>query len=413
MNDPLPLTSISVQEALEAILGAFAPLEAVTLPLSDAVGLVLAEDVSSDIDLPPFDNSAMDGYAVQAGDVAGAVPNRPASLRVTGYVPAGAALGPEDRVEPGTAFRIMTGAPVPPGADAVVRFEDTSDGRALDNPGRLPEVRAEPASIGGDVLIFRGVRAGDNVRLAGEDTRSGTQVLSRGTTIRPAEIGVLAAVGKARVLAHRRPRVAIMATGDELVDVTEKPGPGQIRNSNNYAVAAQVTAWGGIAHNLGVARDDVQDLTAKLRQALDLQPDLVITSAGVSVGDYDIVKDVLRSLGSISMWQVRMRPGKPLAFGHIGPNNVPFLGLPGNPVSSMVNMELFGRPAIMKMLGKSRLQRPIIPARALEPLKNDTGREQYIRGIVTRQEGEYVARTTGGQGSNLLTSMSKANALLI
>ena len=201
------------------------------------------------------------------------------------------------------------------------------------------------------------------------------------------------------------------------MDITERPGPGQIRNSNNYAVAAQVTAWGGIAFNLGVARDNAEHLTAKLTEALDLQPDLVITSAGVSVGDYDVVKDVLMTLGSISMWQVRMKPGKPLAFGHLrapsGPRNVPFLGLPGNPVSSMVNMELFGRPAIMKMLGKTRLQRPVITARALEPLENSTGREHYVRGVVTKQGPEYVARSTGAQGSNILTSMSKANALLI
>jgi molybdopterin molybdotransferase len=413
MTDQTPLTSVSVQQALESILAGFAPLEPVDGPLAEALGLVLAEDVSSDIDLPPFDNSAMDGYAVRAADVAGSTLERPSALRVVGYVPAGSAPGPDDRVEPGTAYRIMTGAPVPPGADTVVRFEDTSDGRALDNPGRLPEVRAEPARIGGEVLIFVGTGKGDNVRLSGEDVRAGVPVLRRGVTIRPAEIGVLAAVGKARVHVHRRPRVAILATGDELVDVSRKPGPGQIRNSNNYAVAAQVTAWGGIALNLGVARDDVEHLTSRLNEALELRPDLVITSAGVSVGDYDIVKDVLRSLGSISMWQVRMRPGKPVAFGHLGHDRVPFLGLPGNPVSSMVNMELFGRPAIMKMLGKTRLQRPILLARALEPLENATGREQYIRGVVTKKDGVYVARTTGGQGSNILTSMSKANALLI
>ena len=205
----------------------------------------------------------------------------------------------------------------------------------------------------------------------------------------------------------------MLSTGDELVDIDQKPGPGQIRNSNSYAVAAQVRAWGAMPFNLGIARDSLEDLTARLNEALDLQPDLIITSAGVSVGDYDIVKDVLMSLGSISMWQVRMRPGKPLAFGDLGPARVPFLGLPGNPVSSMVNMELFGYPAIMKMLGKTRLQRPIISARALEPLDNNTGREHYIRGIVTKQGDEYVARTTGEQGSNILTSMSKANALLI
>jgi molybdopterin molybdotransferase len=332
---------------------------------------------------------------------------------VTGDIPAGAAPGPEDRVETGAAIRIMTGAPVPPGADSVVKFEDTDEGRVLDDPHRQPGSKASPLKMGGEVQIFHEVKRGDSVRPAGEDTRAGELVLSAGTTIRPAEVSVLAAVGKARVLVHRRPRVAILATGDELVDVSERPGPGQIRNTNNYAVAAQVSSWGAAAIDLGVARDNIEDLTAKIEHALSLEPDLLVTSAGVSVGDYDIVKDVLMSKGSISMWQVRMRPGKPVAFGHLGPKRVPFMGLPGNPVSSMVNMELFGRPAIMKMLGKKRIRRETITARAAEQIENNAGREHYIRGIVTKEGGEYVARTTGAQGSNLLTSMSKANALLI
>lgn len=412
---PIPtLTSISVAEAYDAIMANFAPLENALVPLREAIGLVLAEDVYSDIDLPPFDNSAMDGYAVRAEDTVGAHERAPLPLRVVGYIPAGAAPGPDDVIRSGTAIRIMTGAPIPQGADAVVRFEDTGEGRALNNNMLQPQnARAVPVSVGSDVLIYASVKKGDSVRKAGEDVRQGELVLTRGTLIRPSEIGVLASVGKATVMVHRRPRVAILATGDELVDVGEKPGPGQIRNSNGYAVAAQVAAWGGVPYDLGVARDNLQDLTAKIHQALDLQPDLLITSAGVSVGDYDIVKDVLLSLGTISMWQIRMRPGKPLAFGHLGADNVPFLGLPGNPVSSMVNMELFGRPAIMKMLGKPRLRRPIITARATEPLENSSGRQHYIRGVVTREGDEYRARSTGGQGSNLLTSMSKANALLI
>jgi molybdopterin molybdotransferase len=408
------LTSVSVQEALEGILAQFAPLEPVVVPLEDSLGLVLAEEVYTDIDLPPFDNSSMDGYAVQAADVAEATPESPARLRVTGYLPAGAAPGPSDRVEQGTAFRIMTGAPVPPGADAVVRFEDTSEGRALDDPHRQPgTARAEPVRVGSDVLIYRGVKQGDSVRRVGEDMAAGALVLTKGTTIRPSEIGVLAAVGKAQVRVHRRPRVAVLATGDELVDVTEKPGPGQIRNSNNYAVSAQIASWGALPFNLGVARDTLEHTTAKIKEALALEPDLLITSAGVSVGDYDVVKDVLLSLGTISMWQVRMKPGKPLAFGHLGERRVPFLGLPGNPVSSMVNMELFGRPAVMKMLGKSRLFRPTIEAHAGEMFENNTGREHYLRGVVSREEGVYIARSTGKQESNILTSMSRANALLI
>ncbi|MEO7410597.1 MAG: gephyrin-like molybdotransferase Glp [Sphingomicrobium sp.] len=408
------LSGVTVAEALEAILAYFTPLEAVSAALPDALGLVLAEDVSSDMDIPPFDNSSMDGYAVQAGDTANASDVAPVHLKITGYLPAGGAPGPNDRVQPGTAFRIMTGAPVPPGADAVVRFEDTSDGRALENSALQPgQSRATLTQIGSDVLIYRGVTRGANVRRSGGDVHMGDLVLRAGVIIRPAEIGVLASVGRPTVLVHRRPRVAVLATGDELVGVGEMPGPGQIRNSNGYSVAAQVTSWGAEAYNLGVARDNREHLMSKLEEALALQPDLLVTSAGVSVGDYDIVKDALMSIGSISMWRVKVKPGKPLAFGRLGERGVPFLGLPGNPVSSMVSMELFGRPAVMKMLGKSRLQRPIIQVRVMEPIESSPGRENYIRAIVSREGNEYVARSTGAQGSEILTSMSKANAFLI
>lgn len=417
LDSATALTSVSVGEARERILSEFAPLEPVAVPLRDSLGLVLAEDVYSDIDIPPFDNSSMDGYALRAGDVAGASPETPASLKVSGYLPAGAAPGPDHFVAEGSAFRIMTGAPMPPGADAVVPFEETSEGRELRAAGLQPDKsRANSAAVGSSVEIYRRVGPGDYVRRAGEDVRQGERVLSKGANIRSAEVGVLAAVGKASVLVHRRPRVAILATGDELVDVGVKPGPGQIRNSNNYAVEAQVRSWGAEAFNLGVARDDPEQLLTKLQEALDLRPDLLVTSAGVSVGDYDYVKDVLMSLGSIGMWRVRVKPGKPLAFGRLrgrGGASVPFLGLPGNPVSSMVTMELFGRPAILKMLGKSRLERPGVMARALEPLDNSGGRENYIRGIVTKEGDEYVARTTGKQESNILTSMSRANAFLV
>ncbi|MEO8288103.1 MAG: gephyrin-like molybdotransferase Glp [Chloroflexota bacterium] len=408
------LSGVTVEEALAAILSNFAPLDAVEVPLEETLGLVLAEDVSSDIDIPPFDNSSMDGFAVRAADTAGASDSTPSRLRVVGYLPAGGAPGPDDRVEEGTAFRIMTGAPVPPGADAVVRFEDTNEGRVLDNPTLQPgESRAAPSRTGEDVIIYRGVGEGVNVRSAGGDVKQGELVLRAGVTIRPAEVGVLASVGKAMVRVHRRPRVVVLATGDELVDVDEKPGPGQIRNSNGYSVTAQVRSWGAEAHNLGVARDNREHLVAKLEEALRLEPDLIITSAGVSVGDYDIVKEVLLSMGTISMWRVRVKPGKPLAFGRLGERGVPFLGLPGNPVSSMVSMELFGRPAVMKMFGKSRLHRPVIMVRALESIESTPGRENYIRAIVSKDGADYVARSTGAQGSEILTSMSRANAFLI
>jgi len=414
-NQPdTPLTSISVAEALQTILSYFSPLEPATVSIDESPGLVLAEEVRSDIDLPPFDNSSMDGYAVRAEDVLDASDSSPARLKVVGYLPAGAAPGPLDYVGPGTAFRIMTGAPVPPGASAIVPFESTNEGQSLASPGLQPrDARALPTIVGNEVLIYKGSKQGDYIRKTGEDVRQGEVVLRPGITIRPAEIAILASVGRKTVSVHRRPRVAVLATGDELVDIDQLPGPGQIRNTNNYAIAAQVTSWGAVAFNLGVARDDREHLMSKLREALDLRPDLLITSAGVSVGDYDIVKEVLMSLGEISVWRVRVKPGKPLAFGRLGEAAVPFLGLPGNPVSSMVSMELFGRPAVMKMLGKSRLQRPIIVARAVEPLDNAGGREHYMRGIVSREGDEYVAQSAGKQESNILTAMSRANALLI
>jgi len=412
------LSGVSVAEALEAILSQFAPLDVVQVPLAGSLGLVLAADVKSDMNIPPFDNSSMDGYAVQSADTQGASAGAPRSLKVAGYLPAGGVPGPDDRVQPGTAFRIMTGAPIPPGADAVVRFEDTAPMRNAEIPNSESISHSEfniPNST--DVLIHYAATRGENLRKAGGDVREGEIVLRAGAVIRPAEIGVLASVGKAQVPVHRRPRVVVLATGDELVEVDQKPGPGQIRNANGYSVAAQVQSWGAEAHNLGVARDSREDLTAKLLQALALQPDLIVTSAGVSVGDYDVVKEVLMSMGTISMWRVRVKPGKPLAFGHLGEpgaaHTVPFLGLPGNPVSSMVTMELFGRPAVLKMLGKTRLQRPIITVRALEPIESSPGRENYIRAIVSREGDDYMARSTGAQGSEILTSMAKANALLI
>lgn len=410
----LTLTSLSVAEARANILSYFSPLPAAGVPLTEALGTVLAQDVYSDIDLPPFDNSSMDGYAMRAGDTVGASDADPARLRVIGYMPAGGVPKSGERVERGTAFRIMTGAPVPPGADAVIRFEDTSEGRVLDNARLQPQdARARPSNPGEDVLLYRSVKQGDNVRRAGEDVREGIKVLSAGTLIRPAEVGVLASVGCWRVPVHRRPRVAVLATGDELVEPNEQPGPGQIRNSNSYAVMAQIESWGAVAINLGVAHDSPEHLTLKLQEALASQPDLIVTSAGVSVGDHDYVKDVLLTMGEIEMWRVRVKPGKPLLFGRLGEAKVPLLGLPGNPVSSMVSMELFGRPVVMKMLGKQRLQRPIIKARTEEELDNRGGRENYLRGIVSRQGDEYVCRLAGKQESNILTGMSRANALLI
>jgi len=392
---------ISVDEALAYILKHFKPLEPETVPLFDALDRVLTQDIVSDINIPPFNNSAMDGYAVRADDVVKASKEHPITLRVIGEVAAGYTA--QRTVEPGTAMRIMTGAPLPPGADAVVRFEETSEGT------QAKETRDRAA-----VQILKAVKRGDNVRNAGEDVRLGEVVLPKGTVVRPAEIGVLASLGKQFVSVHRRPRVAILATGDELVAIDEPIAPGKIRNSNEYTNAAAVLKAGGIPIRLGIARDNIADLTAKIRAGLDANADLFLTSAGVSVGDYDIVKDVLNAEGEMHFWQVRMKPGKPLAFGVLrGKKEVPLLGLPGNPVSAMISFEVFARRAILTMLGKTKFERPTVRAVMTEDIQNDSQRRNFIRVYVERRGEGYVARSTGEQGSGILTSVTRANGLLI
>lgn len=391
---------ITVEEAYERIMEAFRPLEPERVPLWEGLGRVLAEDVYADMNIPPFANSAMDGYAVRAVDTAGATRERPVRLRVKGTLAAGQA--PSEAVEPGTAIRIMTGAPMPPGADAVVRFENTSEGEA--------NARMSDVAAGGEVMVYVPVAANENVREAGEDIRAGEKILDIGTEMRPAELGVLASVGRVDFLAYRRPRVAVLATGNELVEPNEPLSPGKIRNSNAYTNAALVQKYGGIPIRLGIARDTVADLTAKLQQAVDLKVDLILTSAGVSVGEYDVVKDVLNALGQIDFWQVRMKPGKPLAFGHI--QGIPLIGFPGNPVSSMVSFERFARPAILKMQGKRKLRKPVIRAILREDVRGGDRRE-FKRAVVERDGNTYYARLTGEQGSGILTSMVKANGLAI
>jgi molybdopterin molybdotransferase len=392
---------ISVEEALLRILEHVRPLEPEDVPIVQARGRVLAQEIISDIQIPPFDNSAMDGYAVRATDVSAATPKTPVRLKVMGSVAAGYVT--EARVGPRTAVRIMTGAPLPKGADAVVPYEDTSD---FDRPKEVRLLR--PAT---EVEIRQPVQAGDHVRPAGEDIRRGERVLAPGRVLRPQEIGVLASLGHETVRAYRQPRVAILATGDELLEIHEPLVPGKIRNSNEYTNAALVTRTGGIPIRLGIARDAHQDLVAKIWAGLDQRADLFLTSGGVSVGDYDVVKDVLGSEGEMQFWQVNMKPGKPLAFGLL-PGGVPLIGLPGNPVSAMISFEQFARPAILKMLGHVDLVKPTVRAVVDEPLSN-SGRRGFIRVIVSRQEDGYHARTTGGQGSGVLTSMSRANGLAI
>ncbi len=379
---------IGVAEALARVMGDIAPLAAEAVPLLDALGRVLAADVVAGEDIPPFRNSAMDGYAVRAVDLAGARRAAPVRLRVVGHGPAGYA--PSSAVGAGTAIRIMTGAPLPPGADTVVRFEETDN-------------RSD------EVAIFVEQPAWVNVREAGEDIRRDTTVLRAGVALRPAEIGVLASLGRASVVVHRRPRVAILSTGDEVVDLGQPLLPGQIRNSNSYTLAALVRRYGGEPLLLGVARDTVAELTAALRAAREA--DLILTSGGVSVGDYDMVKDVLRAEGRIDIWQVRMKPGKPLACGKLGDR--PFLGLPGNPVAAYVSFELFARPIILRQLGHADWRKPTVRARLAEAIDNRGGRQHYIRAEVVPGPDGPLVRPTGEQGSGVLTALVRANGLIV
>ena len=399
-----PQTMISVEEARERILGHFRRLGVERKPAVEALGQVIAEDVIAPFDLPPLANTGMDGYAVRAADTEGASEASPRYLKLVANLAAGYVH--EGQVGPGEAVRIMTGAPVPDGADAVVPFEET------DEMGRPPERRPKP---GDSVAVYKAANPGANVRARGGDVREGITVVSAGRVVRPSEVGVLASLGLADVAVYRRPVVAILSTGDEVTMPGEPLLPGRIYDANSAAVAAQVRDFGGIPRVLGIAKDTVEDLTARIREGLDA--DMVVTSAGVSRGDFDVVKEVLAREGAIDFWTVRMRPGKPLAFGAFtAPDgrSVPHLGLPGNPVSSMVSFELFGRPAIFKMLGRPDWERPTLRAIVRERVHNTDSRRFYGRCVVTQgEDGRWYADLTGPQGSNILTGMSIANALTV
>jgi molybdopterin molybdotransferase len=400
---------VRVDEALDYILRHVAPLDSHLVPITEALDRVLAEDVLSTVDIPPFANSAMDGYAVRSGDVTAAGPDTPVTLAVIGEVAAGAL--PDCPVQAGTAVRIMTGAPVPSGSDAVVPFEQTSEGRPR---GPLPAPCADEAGPFGSVAVYAAVRAGDNIREAGEDIRHGATVLTAGHVLRPQDIGILAALGRPQVCVVRRPRVAILATGDELVDVDQPVTPGKIRNSNEYTALGLVERYGGVPVPLGIARDTVEDLTAKLCAGLAQRVDLFLTSAGVSVGDFDMVKNVLAAEGEMHFWQVAMKPGKPLAFGIV--QGVPLLGLPGNPVAAMVAFEVFARPAILKLGGRPGWEKPSVRAILDEDVRN-SGRRHYMRARVRREADGYHVTTRGSdvqvQGSGILSSLVWANGLLV
>ncbi len=410
----LPADMISVEEARERILEQFARLEAIEVPVLDAVGQVLAEDVVAGFNIPPLPNTAMDGYAVRAEDTAGATYDTPLQLESIGYLPAGEVF--EGSVGPGQAVRIMTGAPMPDGADSVVPFEETDEYDESDGttPGTRSEGVWDPSRT--SVRIDVEAKPGANIRVAGEDVREGETVLTEGTVIGPAQVGVLASLGRDRVLAYRRPVVAVLSTGDELLRPGEPLAPGKIYDSNAFSLAAQVRSFGGIPLVLDVARDTVEALTARIKEGL-AEADMLVTSAGVSRGDFDVVKTVLANEGQVGFWTVRMKPGKPLAFGTFrGANDrpIPHLGLPGNPVSAMLTFELFGRAAIFKMLGKERgWPRPMIRAITKDRIRNTDGRRFYARVFLDEEDGQAVVRLTGPQGSGVLTSMALASAFAV
>ena len=396
---------LSVEEARERILAFLHVLEPERKPILDALGQVLAEDIEGHFDVPPLANSAMDGYAVQATSVAGASPEHPMTLRVTGTVAAGHL--PTVAVETGTAVRIMTGAPVPEGVDTVIGFEDT-DREDWGKLGTDPRGDSEQDRAFVNVV---GVEAkGENIRLAGEDIAAGDVALPAGTVLRAGAIGVLASLGISQVPVHRRPRVGVVPTGDEVLEVDEDIQPGKVRNSHAWALAGLVDHYGAEAKRYPIVPDNVADVRAALALAA-AENDLIFTIGGVSMGDHDLVKNVVGTDGDADFWQIAMRPGKPLLFGDIG--GTPILGLPGNPVSGLVVFEQFGRPAVLKMLGRDRLEKPTVSAIARTDLPGAGKRRMFVRVRVARVGDGYECWTTGEQGSGIMTSMAFADGLAI
>lgn len=387
MNPPL-----AAADAARRILDDVRRQPALRVPLDEALDSVLAEAIVSPLDIPPWANSAMDGYAVRSDDIAGATEARPVRLRVVEQVPAGAF--PTRTLGPGESARIFTGAPVPAGADTVVRQEDTDLGAET-------------------VTIVRDRDLGVNIRAAGEDIRRGATVLTAGTALGAAQLGVLASLAVAHPLVYRRPRVAILGSGDEIVDV-DRPeeilSGRKIASSNTHTLVALVRKAGGEPVNLGIARDTPASLREHLGRALDC--DLIVTSAGISVGEHDHVRAVLDELGAEQrFWRIRMRPGAPVGFGQVG--GIPWIGLPGNPVSTMVTFELFVRPAIRKMSGHTLPFRRSVPVTLTEPISLKPRLQHFLRGVVIHESGGARAGLTGPQGSGILTSMARANALLV
>ncbi len=380
-----------VEDHLDDVLGAVEPLEPLDVQLLDAHGCVLADDVVTHIDLPGFDNSSVDGYAVRLSDVADASEAKPVKLPVVGDIAAGSRSA--YRVQEGFCARIMTGAPVPAGADAVVPVEWTDGGVAT-------------------VQITRAPADGAHIRRRGEDVHAGDKVLTAGTRLGAPQIGLLAAIGRARAVVRPRPRVVVISTGSELVEPGQLIGPGQLYESNSYALTSAAKEAGGLTFRVGIVADDARTVLHAIEDQL-IRADLVVTSGGVSAGAYDIVKDVLSRLGTVRFEKVAMQPGMPQGYGVIGPDKTPILTLPGNPVSAFVSFEVFVRPVIRRMLGAEPLHRPVVPATCTRGFSSPPGKRQYARAWLERSDGRQIVRPVGGSGSHLVGDLAHANALIV
>jgi molybdopterin molybdotransferase len=414
---------LTVEEALERILAAVhGPLPAALLAPEAALGRYLAEPARATTDLPPWDNSAMDGYAVRAADVAGASEDRPVALRIVGEVAAG--FVPTEPVEAGTAIRIATGAPMPPGADAVVPVELTVPidaenrpigGRSRDASGPLPA----------GCLVFDSVAVGGSVRERGGDLRAGTVILATGSRVTPAAVALAAGAGVGALSVHRAARVGVLATGDELRVPGDPLGPAGIPDANGPGLRALVVSSGAIPIDLGIARDVLDDATARVRRGVETA-DVVIVSGGVSVGPYDVVRGAFEAIGRVDLWRVAVQPGKPFVFGTAprpgGDGSVLLFGLPGNPVSTAVTFELFVRPALLRLAGAREVEEPLDRALLLEPVRKSPGRRGFVRVVAERAEsgavrrdgqGRVLVRLAGGQGSHVLSALAAADALAV
>jgi molybdopterin molybdotransferase len=382
---------LSVSAHLDRILSVVQPLSPLELGLMDAHGCILTDDVVAPAPLPGFDNSAVDGYAVRMHDVASASDRTPVVLPVTGDIAAGPAS--PLRVQPGVCVRIMTGAMMPAGADTVIPLEWTDGGVAT-------------------VRIVRAPTPGANIRRSGEDVAAGETVLAAGTHLGAVQIGLAAAVGRSRLVVRPRPRVVVVSTGSELTEAGQPLAPGRIVDSNSPALTAAALEAGAIAYRVGIVPDDPRKLAATLEDQL-VRADVLVTSGGVSVGAYDVVKEVLSRLGTVAFDKIAMQPGMPQGFGTIGPDSTPVFGLPGNPVSALVSFEAFVRPALRKMLGATPFERPRVRAVTSAALSSPRGKRSFLRVRLEVTKGAYVVTPVSGSGSHLLAGLSRANALAI